>query len=179
MICKDKLSLCTPQKHKGLASRPGRFIRGNIHPYPMNRRLCGALRPVQTFLAERKNLPSERVANNRFYARRLYVKPKGQNSATHRYSPDCINALVPKESTCSLRTTALLPRTWRVADQAPNVHVLAPMPILMKDKSWTTKRTEQPVAAELRNSCADLVKWRQTKQTALETDLLVYLFLVR
>jgi len=46
MICKDKLSLCTPQKHKGSASRPGRFIRGNIHPCPMNRRLCGALRPV-------------------------------------------------------------------------------------------------------------------------------------
>jgi hypothetical protein len=40
-------------------------------------------------------------------------------------------------STCGLRTTALLPRTWRVADQAPNVHVLSPMPVLIKDKPRT------------------------------------------
>ena len=51
---------------------------------------------------EKKNLPSERVTSNSSYARRLYVKRKGRNSATRRYPPDCTNALVPTESTCGL-----------------------------------------------------------------------------
>lgn len=92
---------------------------------------------------EKKIFP-QTVTSNSFYTRRLYVKPKGQNSVTRHYPPDCTNALVSKESTCGLRTTVLLHRTWRVADQAPNVHVLAPLSILIKDTLWTTRRTEQP-----------------------------------
>jgi hypothetical protein len=178
VICKDKLSLCTTRRHKGSASRPGRFIQGNIHPYPTNRRLWGLEVRSRHFWRTEEIFPQAQPWTI-VYKPEDYMWNLKDKTVTCRYPPNCINALVPRESTCGWRTTALLPRTWRVADQAPNVHVLVPMPLLIKDKPRTLKRTEQPVAAELRNWFTISVKWRQTKQTILGNDLLVHLFLVR